>query len=100
MVYNQYKYELARNLYDWHSCIDSTLECNGFIKVHGCDIRYFNNVCNSPKVNSKQIDELLKYIRLQLNCIGVNYICINGKIVQYNKVKQMDKISFNKLFEI
>ena len=57
-------------------------------------------VCNSPKVNSKQISELLKYIRLQLDCIGVNYICINGKIVQYNKIKQMDEIAFNKLFEI
>ena len=68
--------------------------------MHGCDIRYFNNVCDSPKVNSKQISELLKYIRLQLNCIGVNYIWINGKIVQYSKIKQMDEIAFNKLFEI
>lgn len=99
LVYYKYKYELVSNLC-WHSCVDSVLECNGFIKVHGCDIRYFNNVCDSPKVNSKQISELLKYIRLQLNCIGVNYICINGKIVQYNKIKQMDEIAFNKLFEI
>ena len=100
LVYNQYKYELARNLYGWHSGIDSTLECNGFIKVHGCDIRYFNNVDNNPKVNSKQIDEILKYVKLQLECLGVGYVCINGKSIQYNKLKQMDKIAFNRLFEI
>lgn len=100
MVYNQYKYELAQNSSDWHSSIDSTLEYNGFVKVHGSDIRYFNNVGNSPKVNSKQIDEILKYVRLQLECIGADYVCINGKIVQYNKIKQMDEIAFNKLFEI
>ena len=100
LVYNQYKYQLARNLYDWHNGIDSILEHNGFIKVHGCDIRYFNNVGNSPKVNSKQIDEILKYVRLQLECMSVGYVCINGKIVQYNKIQQMDEIAFNKLFEI
>lgn len=103
LVYNYYKYELSYNLCDsnsWHICIDSTLENNGFIKVHGCDIRYFNNVGNSPKVNSKQIDEILKYVRLQLECIGADYVCINGKIVQYTKLKQMDDIVFNKLFEI
>ena len=101
LVYSQYKYELARNLYGWHSSIDSTLECNGFIKVHGCDIRYFNNVVdNSPKVNSKQIDEILKYIRLQLEYLGVSYVCINGKSIQYNRIKQMDAIAFNRLFEI
>lgn len=100
LVYIRYKYELARNLYDWHSVIDSTLECNGFIKVHGCDIRYFNNVDNSPKVNGKQIDEILKYTRLQSECLGVSYVCINGKSIQYNKLKQMDPIAFNKLFEI
>ena len=100
LVYNQYKYELAQNSSDWHSGIDSTLEYNVFVKVHGSDIRYFNNVGNSPKVNSKQIDEILKYVRLQLECIGADYVCINGKIVQYTKLKQMDDIAFNKLFEI
>lgn len=100
LVYSQYKYELAQNSSDWHSSIDSTLEHNGFVKVHGSDIRYFNNVGNSPKVNSKQIDEILKYVRLQLECIGADYVCINGKIVQYTKLKQMDDIAFNKLFEI
>ena len=100
LVYSQYKYKLTHNLYGWHSGIDSTLECNGFIKVHGCDIRYVNNVCDSPKVNSKQIDEILKYIRLQLECMGVGYVCINGKIIQYSRIKQMDEIAFNKLFEI
>ena len=64
LVYSQYEYELAQNSSDWHSSIDSTLEHNGFVKVHGSDTRYFNNVGNSPKVNSKQIDEILKYIRL------------------------------------
>lgn len=100
LVYNKYKYELSRNLYDWHNGIDSILEHNVFVKVHGCDIRYFNNVGNSPKVNSKQIDEILKYVRLQLECMSVGYVCINGKIVQYNKIQQMDEIAFNKLFEI
>ena len=100
LVYNQYKYELAQNSSDWHSSVDSILEHNGFVKVHGSDIRYFNNVGNSPKVNSKQIDEILKYVRLQLECIGADYVCINGKIVQYTKLKQMDDIVFNKLFEI
>lgn len=100
LVYNQYKYELAQNSYDWYSSIDLTLENNGFIKVHGCDIRYFSNVGNSPKVNSKQIDEILKYIRLQLDYMSVGYVCINGKNVQYTKLKQMDEIAFNRLFEI
>ena len=100
LVYNQYKYELAQNSSDWHSSVDSILEHNGFIKVHGSDIRYFNNVGNSPKVNSKQIDEILKYVRLQLDYMSVGYVCINGKIVQYTKLKQMDDIVFNKLFEI
>lgn len=100
LVYSQYKYELARNLYSWHSGIDSTLECNGFIKVHGCDIRYFNNVDNSPKVNGKQIDEILKYVKLQSEYLGVSYVCINGKSIQYSRIKQMDEIAFNKLFEI
>lgn len=100
LVYNQYKYELAQNLYDWYSGIDSTLEHNGFIKAHGCDIRYFNNVDNSPKVNSKQIDEILKYTRLQSECLGVSYVCINGKSIQYSRINQMDEIAFNKLFEI
>ena len=100
LVYNQYKYELVQNSSDWHICIDSTLENNGFIKVHGCDIRYFNNVGNSPKVNSKQIDEILKYVRLQLDYMNVGYVCINGKIAQYSKLKQIDEIAFNKLFEI
>lgn len=100
LVYSQYEYELAQNLYDWHSNIDSTLEYNGFVKVHGSDIRYFNNVGNSHKVNSKQIDEILKYIRLQLDCMCDGYVRINGKIVQYTKLKQMDEIAFNKLFEI
>ena len=69
--------------------------------MHGCDIRYFNNVVdNSHKVNSKQIDEILKYIRLQLEYLCVGYVCINGKSIQYNKLKQMDEIAFNKLFEI
>ena len=100
LVYSQYKYELAQNSYGWYNGIDSTLEYNGFIKVHGCDIRYFNNIGNSPKVNSKQIDEILKYVKLQLECMDVGYVCINGKIVQYNKLKQMDEIAFNRLFEI
>ena len=100
LVYNQYKYELAKNSCDWYSGIDSTLERNGFIKVHGCDIRYFNNVDNSPKVNGKQIDEILKYVKLQLECLGVDYVCINGKSIQYNKLKQMDDIASNRLFEI
>ena len=100
LVYSQYKYELAQNSYDWYSGIDSTLEHNGFVKVHGCDIRYFNNVGNSPKVNSNQINEILKYIRFQLDYMSAGYVCINGKIVQYNKIKQMDEIAFNKLFEI
>ena len=100
LVYNQYKYELAQNSYDWYSGVDSTLEHNGFVKVHGPDIRYFNNVGNSPKVNSKQINEILKYVRLQLEYMGAGYICINGKIAQYTKLKQMDEIAFNKLFEI
>lgn len=100
LVYSQYKYKLAHNSYGWHSCIDSTLECNGFIKVHGYDIRYFNNVCDSPKVNSKQINEILKYVRLQLECLSVGYVCINGKSIQYSRINQMDEIAFNKLFEI
>lgn len=100
LVYNQYKYDLASNSYGWHSGIDLTLECNGFIKVHGCDIRYFNNVCDSPKVNSKQIDEILKYVKLQLECLGVGYVCINGKSIQYSRIKQIDGIAFNRLFEI
>ena len=83
-----------------HNGIDSILERNGFVKVHGCDIRYFNNVWDSPKVNSKQIDEILKYIKLQLDYMGVGCVCINGKIVHYNKIQQMDDIAFNKLFEI
>lgn len=99
LVYNQYKYELAQNSYDCTG-IDSILEHNGFIKVHGCDIRYFNNVGNSPKVNSKQIDEILKYVKLQLEYMCAGYVCINGKIAQYTKLKQMDEISFNRLFEI
>lgn len=100
LVYNQYKYELAQNSYDWYSGVDSTLEQSGFVKVHGCDIRYFSNVGNSPKVNSKQINEILKYVRLQLDYMSAGYVCINGKIAQYNKIKQMDEIAFNKLFEI
>ena len=100
LVYNKYKYELSQISYDWYNGIDSFLEHNGFIKVHGRNIRYLNNVGNSPKVNSKQINEILKYIRLQLECLGVDYVCINDKIVQYTKLKQMDEIAFNKLFEI
>ena len=100
LVYGQYKYKLTPNSYGWNSGIDSTLECNGFIKVHGCDIRYFSNVGNSPKVNNKQIDEILKYVKLQLEYLGVGYVCINGKSIQYSRIKQMDEIAFNKLFEI
>ena len=103
LVYNYYKYELSYNLRDsnsWHSCIDSTLENNGFIKVHGCNIRYFTNIRNAQKLNSKQIDEILKYIKLQLDCIGVDYVGINGKSIQYSRIKQMDDITFNRLFEI
>ena len=102
LVYNYYKYELLYNFdsSSWHSCIDSNLENNGFIKVHGCNIRYFTNVRNAQKVNSKQIDEILKYIKLQLESIGVDYVCINGKSIQYSRIKQMDDIAFNKLFEI
>lgn len=102
LVYNYYKYELLYNFdsSSWHSCIDSNLENNGFIKVHGCNIRYFTNVRNAQKLNSKQIDEILKYIKLQLDCIGVDYVCINEKPIQYNRIKQMDEIAFNRLFEI
>ena len=102
LVYNYYKYELLYNFdsSSWHSCIDSNLENNGFIKVHGCNIRYFTNVRNAQKLNSKQIDEILKYIKLQLDCIGVDCVSINGKSIQYSRIKQMDDIAFNKLFEI
>lgn len=102
LVYNYYKYELLYNFdsSSWHSCIDSNLENNGFIKVHGCNIRYFTNIRNAQKVNSKQIDEILKYIKLQLDCMDVDYVCINGKSIQYNRIKQMDEIAFNRLFEI
>ena len=102
LVYNYYKYELLYNFdsSSWHSCIDSNLENNGFIKVHGCNIRYFTNIRNAQKVNSKQIDEILKYIKLQLDCMDVDYVCINGKTIQYNRIKQMDDIAFNRLFEI
>ena len=103
LIYNYYKYELNYNLRDsssWHSCIDSNLENNGFIKVHGCNIRYFTNIRNAQKLNSKQINEILKYIKLQLDCIGVDYVSINGKSIQYSRIKQMDDIAFNKLFEI
>ena len=102
LVYNYYKYELLYNFdsSSWHSCIDSNLENNGFIKVHGCNIRYFTNIRNAQKLNSKQIDEILKYIKLQLDCIGVDYVCINGKSIQYSRIKQMDEIAFNRLFEI
>ena len=102
LVYNYYKYELLYNFdsSSWHSCIDSNLENNGFIKVHGCNIRYFTNIRNAQKVNIKQIDEILKYIKLQLDCIGVDYVCINGKSIQYSRIKQMDEIAFNRLFEI
>lgn len=102
LVYNYYKHELLYNFNSssWHSCIDSNLENNGFIKVHGCNIRYFTNIRNAQKVNIKQIDEILKYIKLQLDCIGVDYVCINGKSIQYSRIKQMDEIAFNRLFEI
>ena len=100
LVYNQYKYKLSQIPYDWYTSIDSFLEHNGFIKVHGCDIRYLNNVGNIPKVNSKQIDEILKYAKLQLEYMCAGYVCINGKIAQYIKLKQMDEIAFNRLFEI
>lgn len=103
LVYNYYKYELDYKLHDsssWHSCIDSNLENNGFIKVHGCNIRYFTNIRNAQKLNSKQIDEILKYIKLQLDCIGVDYVCINEKSIQYSRIKQMDEIASNRLFEI
>lgn len=102
LVYNYYKYELLYNFdsSSWHSCIDSNLENNGFIKVHGCNIRYFTNIRNAQKLNSKQIDEILKYIKLQLDCMGVDYVCINDKIIQYSRIKQMDEIAFNRLFEI
>ena len=102
LVYNYYKYELLYNFdsSSWHSCIDSNLENNGFIKVHGCNIRYFTNIRNAQKVNSKQIDEILKYIKLQLDCMDVDYVCINGKSIQYNKLKHMAEIAFNRLFEI
>lgn len=102
LVYNYYKYELLYNFdsSSWHSCIDSNLENNGFIKVHGCNIRYFTNIRNAQKVNSKQINEILKYIKLQLDCMSVDYVCINGKSIQYSRIKQMDEISFNRLFEI
>lgn len=102
LVYNYYKYELLYNFdsSSWHSYIDSNLENNGFIKVHGCNIRYFTNIRNAQKVNIKQIDEILKYIKLQLDCIGVDCVCINGKSIQYSRIKQMDEIAFNRLFEI
>lgn len=102
LVYNYYKYELLYNFdsSSWHSCIDSNLENNGFIKVHGCNIRYFTNIRNAQKVNSKQINEILKYIKLQLDCMSVDYVCINGKSIQYSRIKQMDEIAFNRLFEI
>ena len=102
LVYNYYKYELLYNFdsSSWHSCIDSNLENNGFIKVHGCNIRYFTNIRNAQKVNSKQIYEILKYVKLQLESIGVDYVCINGKSIQYSRIKQMDEIAFNRLFEI
>lgn len=99
LVYNQYKYDLVQNSYDCTG-IDSILEHNGFVKVHGCDIRYFSNVGNSTKVNNKQIDEILKYVKLQLECMCAGYVCINGKIAQYTKLKQMDEVAFNRLFEI
>ena len=102
LVYNYYKYELLYNFdsSSWHSCIDSNLENNGFRKVHGCNIRYFTNIRNAQKVNSKQIYEILKYVKLQLESIGVDYVCINGKSIQYSRIKQMDEIAFNRLFEI
>lgn len=102
LVYNYYKNELLYNFdsSSWHSCIDSNLENNGFIKVHGCNIRYFTNIRNAQKLNSKQIDEILKYIKLQLDRIGVDYVCINDKSIQYSRIKQMDETSFNRLFEI
>ena len=102
LVYNYYKYELLYNFdsSSWHSCIDSNLENNGFIKVHGCNSRDCTNRRNAQKVNSKQIYEILKYVKLQLESIGVDYVCINGKSIQYSRIKQMDEIAFNRLFEI
>ena len=32
--------------------------------------------------------------------MSVGYVCINEKIAQYSKLKQIDEIAFNKLFEI
>ena len=50
--------------------------------------RYFN-VDNSPKVNNKQIK------------LHGCWLCLHKwKIAQYNKIKQMNEIIFNRLFEI
>lgn len=93
ILYPYYKYELGYSFIDDNTnMLDYTLEKNGFIKVHGRSIRYFSNV--GPKINDNQINELIKYMKLQ------DEIFINDKFVDKLKMCQMDKISFNKVFEL
>lgn len=94
ILYPYYKYELGYTFIDGNDDLnlDFILEKNGFIKVHGVDIRYFSNI--GPKINDKQIEELIKYIRLQ-NKININEDCINP-----NKIYGMYSFQFNKLFEL
>ena len=92
LIYPYYKYELCYDLnHDLHF-LDTALEKSGFVKVHGENIRYFSDV--GTKLNDKQINELIKYMKLQKE------IYINDKFVNVNKISQMDYFSFNMLFEI
>ena len=94
LIYPYYKHELGYKFIDGNDDLnlDFILEKNGFIKVHCADIRYFSNV--GPKINDKQIDELIKYIQLQKK-ININEDCINP-----NKIYGMNNIQFNKLFKL
>lgn len=92
ILYPYYKYELGYKLNSDLHFLDIALEKSGFVKVHGENIRYFSNI--GPKINDKQIEELIKYINLQKK------IYINDKCINTNKIYGMDKIQFNKLFEL
>ena len=93
---------------------DEVLEKNGFIKVHGFDIRYYAhfkcwNVAaqkadHTPDVNEIQRKELIRYCELLHNLdkslydYDSNEIRINERHIDSRKLKQMDELMLRKTF--
>lgn len=82
--------------YDEDKEPDFWMETNGWIKISGCHVFYGLPLAKNVKVTQEQVDKLVLYANSC--CNGSLSIGYKNKVIKSSKLKQMDLLMVNKLF--